>query len=153
MGGGNLGTYIDPDVNPDHYQYHYPVFRIGNKGDGGTDPAMVKVAAPNGDVDTLAAKEWLAKTRRSYAADFQHDFITRYYDGPEVYKKMRDLAAEFPNIAQVYDLPEKTHGLPAQGADDARLPAGVLRHLRRQQPAHRQHGRARARPTATAPSS
>ncbi len=61
LGGGNLTTYIDPDVNPDYYQYHYQVFRIGNKGDGGADPAMVKVAAPNGDVDTIPAKEWLAK--------------------------------------------------------------------------------------------
>ncbi|WP_169542075.1 M14 family zinc carboxypeptidase [Solirubrobacter soli] len=110
MGGGNLGTYIDPDVNPDYYQYHYSIFRIGNKGDGGPDPAWIKVAAPNGDVDTLAAKEWVAKNPPSYAQNFQHGFIQRYYDGPEVYKKMRDLAAEFPTIAQVYDLPEKTTG-------------------------------------------
>ena len=110
MGGGNLTVYIDPDVNPDYYQYHYQVFRIGNKGDGGPDPASVKIAAPNGDVDTIAGKEWLAKNPPSYAAGFKHDFNTRYYDGPEVYKKMRDLAAEFPNISQVYDLPEKTTG-------------------------------------------
>ncbi|HEY6891641.1 MAG TPA: M14 family zinc carboxypeptidase [Solirubrobacter sp.] len=110
MGGGNLTVYIDPDVNPDYYQYHYQVFRIGNKGDGGADPATVKIAAPNGDVDTIPAKEWLAKNPPSYAATFKHDFNTRYYDGPEVYKKMRDLAAEFPNISQVYDLPEKTTG-------------------------------------------
>jgi hypothetical protein len=71
---------------------------------------MVKIAAPNGDVDTIAGKEWLANNPPSYAANFKHDFNTRYYDGPEVYKKMRDLAAESPNIAQVYDLPEKTTG-------------------------------------------
>ena len=140
MGGGNLTTYIDPDVNPDYYQYHYQVFRIGNKGDGGPDPASVKIAAPNGDVDTLAAKEWVAKDPPSYAANFKKDFITRYYDGPEVYKKMRDLAAEFPNISQVYRPAGEDHGLPAQGADDARLSGRVLRHLRRRQPARRQHG-------------
>ena len=33
-------------VNPDYYQYHYPVFRVGNKGDGGALPATIKVAAP-----------------------------------------------------------------------------------------------------------
>jgi hypothetical protein len=110
MGGGNLTTYIDPDVNPDYYQYHYQVFRIGNKGDGGPDPASIKVAAPNGDVDSLAAKEWLAKNPPSYAANFLRDFNTRYYDAPEAYKRMRDLADEFPNISQVYDLPEKSTG-------------------------------------------
>src|SRR4051794_7970916 len=110
VGGGNLTTYIDPDVNPDYYQYHYQVFRLGNKGDGGVMPASIKVAGLNGDVDTLAVKEWIAKTPPGYAAGFKKDFITHYYDSQEAYKKMRDLAAEFPNISQVYDLPEKTTG-------------------------------------------
>jgi hypothetical protein len=110
MGGGNLTTYIDPDVFPRYYQYHYQVFRIGNKGDGGKDPASVKIAAPNSDVDTLAAKEWLSKNPPGYAQNFKRDFTTRYYNGPEAYKKMRDLAAEFPNISRSYELPEKSTG-------------------------------------------
>ena len=110
MGGGNLTTYIDPDVNPDYYQYHYQVFRIGNKGDGGPDPATSRSRRPTATSTRSPPRSGWPRTRPSYAADFKHDFNTRYYDGPEVYKKMRDLAAEFPNISQVYDLPEKTTG-------------------------------------------
>ncbi len=110
MGSGTLTTYIDTDVNPDYYQYHFQVFRIGTKGDGGPDPAYVRIAAPNGDVDTLNAKEWLAKDPPGYAQNFLRDFTTRYYNGAEAYQKMRDLAAEFSNISQVYTLPEKTTG-------------------------------------------
>ena len=33
LGEGVLDDYTDTDVTPDYYQYHYGVFRIGNKGD------------------------------------------------------------------------------------------------------------------------
>ena len=110
MGEGNLTTYIDTDTNPDHYQYHYQVFHLGAKGDGGPDPAYVRIAAPNGDVDTINAKEWIAKNPPGYATGFKRDFITRYYNGPEAYQKMRDLAAEFGNISEAVKLPEQSTG-------------------------------------------
>ena len=112
----------------------------------------MKVSAPNGDVDTIATKEWLAKNPPSYAATFKNDFKTRYYDGPEVYKKMRDLAPEFPNISQVYELPEKTTGYQRKAQTMLGYQHGVLRHVRRQQPARRQHARSRP-PTPTGRSS
>ena len=110
IGGGNLGTYIDTDVNPDYYQYHYSVFRVGDKGDGAVEPATVKIASATGDVDTIDVREWVAKEPPQHGPNVQTGFVQRYYDSQEAYKKMRDLAAEFPNISQVYDLPEKTTG-------------------------------------------
>ncbi len=110
MGGGPLSVYRDGDVNPDYYQYHYFVFRIGNKGDGGKDPALIKLASSNGDTDTIVAKEWLAKNPPGYAAGFKYGFPTRYYNGQEAHQKMRDLANEFPNIAEAIKLPEQTRG-------------------------------------------
>ena len=110
INGGNLGVYIDTDVNPDYYQYHYQVFRVGNKGDGAVLPATVKIAAPNGDVDTIDVREWIAKDPPQPGPGFQSGFVQRYYNSQEAYQKMRDLAAEFPNISQVYELPEKTRG-------------------------------------------
>jgi hypothetical protein len=112
IGGGNLTTYMDgdPTAAPDYYQYHYQIFRIGNKGDGGAEPASVKIAAPNGDVDTLPAKQWVSKNPPSYAQNFLHDFNTRYYNAQEGYERVKALATEFPNIAKTIDLPEKTWG-------------------------------------------
>ena len=40
-----VGVYSDPDVSPDYYQYHYTVFRLGNKGDGGAAARAIKVAS------------------------------------------------------------------------------------------------------------
>ena len=64
-GPSNVGVYRDPDVNPDYYQYHYTVFRVGNKGDGGAVPASIKVSSSNGDVDTLAVASGSPRTRPS----------------------------------------------------------------------------------------
>jgi hypothetical protein len=115
---GALTTYIDPDpsASPDYYQYHYQIFRIGNKGDGGADPAYVKVSAPNGDVDTIPAKEWLPKSPPAYAANFQHDFNTRYYTAQEGYQRVHDLAAQYPNIAKEIKAPEQTWGYERRSA-------------------------------------
>jgi hypothetical protein len=110
LGGGNLGIWYDDRLSPDYYQYHYTVFRVGNKGDGGALPATIKVAAANGDVDTLDVREWIAANPPAPGPGVQKGFVTHYNDSQEAYKKMRDLAAEFPNISQVYELPEKTIG-------------------------------------------
>src|SRR4051794_10903504 len=115
---GPLTTYIDPDPSeaPDYYQYHYQIFRIGNKGDGGADPAYVKISAPNGDVDTISAKEWLPKNPPGYAQTFQHDFNTRYYTAQEGYARVHDLAAQYPNIAKELKAPEQTWGYMRRAA-------------------------------------
>ena len=110
LGGANLGVYYDDMLNPDYYQYHFAVFRIGDKGDGGVLPATIKVAASNGDVDTLDVREWIAQDPPPPGPGFLKGFVTHYNDSQEAYQKMRDLAAEFPNISQVYELPEKTRG-------------------------------------------
>ena len=110
MGGGNLVISVDPQLNPDYYQFHTQIFRIGNKGDGGAMPASVKVAAPNGDVDTLATREWIAENPSPPGPGVLKGFVTHYNDSQEAYKKMRDLATEFPNISEAVKLPEQTRG-------------------------------------------
>ena len=134
-GSGNLAALLDSGITPAQYLYHVSVYRVGNLNDGGTMTATIKVAAPNGDVDTLAVKEWVSKNGTSSPTGFVQDFVTHYPDPQEAYKKMRDLATEFPNIAQVYDLPNKSPGYQrkAQGssARARRTPAGRPRSRRR----------------------
>ena len=67
MGEGLLDDYTDPDVNPDYYQYHYAVFRLP---DTGPEPASIKVASSDGDVDSLNVKEWVSKNPPSYTPTF-----------------------------------------------------------------------------------
>ena len=73
-------------------------------------PATLKVSSSNGDVDTLDVKEWIAKDPPKPPANFLSGFVTHYNDSQEAYKKMRDLAAEFPNTAEAIKLPEQTRG-------------------------------------------
>ncbi|MDA0172071.1 M14 family zinc carboxypeptidase [Solirubrobacter taibaiensis] len=110
MGQGVIAAHPDPDVSPDYYQYHGSAFRIGNKGDGKPDPALVRIASSNGDVDTIAGKEWISKNPPGPAAGFQSGFTTRYLNGQEAHQRMRTLATEFPNISEAIKLPEQTRG-------------------------------------------
>src|SRR3954452_23570620 len=105
-----VGIYSDPDVSPRYYQYHTQTTRLGAPDDGAPLPAMVKIAASNGTVDTVSVKEWIAKNPPGYAQGFKSGFVTHYNEESEAYQKMRDLAAEFPNISQAIKLPEPTTG-------------------------------------------
>ena len=111
LGSGNLSALLDPDVTPAAYLYHVTRFRLGDASTIGTPmPAFVRIAAPNGDVATLAVKKWVGNGAPQYAAGFQKDFITHYVDPQEGYAKITSLAGEFSNIAKVSDLPNKTPG-------------------------------------------
>src|SRR3954447_7378475 len=112
IGTGNLQPYLDTDVTPvAPYLYHVSRYRLGDASTVGTAmPAFVRIAAPNGDVAQIDVKKWVGNGAPQYAAGFQQDFMTHYVDPQESYKLMSDLAAQYPDISQVYDLPNKTPG-------------------------------------------
>jgi Zinc carboxypeptidase/Chitobiase/beta-hexosaminidase C-terminal domain len=112
IGSANLQPYLDTDVSPvAPYLYHVSRYRLGDASTIGTPmPAFVRIAAPNGDVAQLDVRKWVGNGAPQYAAGFQQDFMTHYVDPQESYKLMSDLAAQYPNISQVYDLPNKTPG-------------------------------------------
>ena len=154
MGGGNLTTYIDPDVNPRLLPVPLPGLPDRQQGRRRPRPgARSRSRRPTATSTRSRPRSGWPRTRPATPPSFKHDFNTRYYDGPEVYKKMRDLAAEFPNISQVYDLPEKTTGYQRKAQTMLGYQAASVRDVRRQQPAGRQHGGARRPPTPTARSS
>src|ERR1044072_2922021 len=99
LGSGNLNAFLDTDVNPDYYQYHITRYRVGAKGDGLAVPAYIKVAAPNGDVDTLKTKSWADTTPPGLPATFLSNFNTRYYMAQEGYDRVKSLATEFPTMS------------------------------------------------------
>ena len=111
LGQGALVPYTDPDVTPDYYQYHYRIFRIGNKGDstrrGRVDQGRVQQrrrrhARRQGmDLEGSAAELARPSSPASSRATTTRRTRTR---------RCATLAAEFPNIASVEDLPEKTWG-------------------------------------------
>jgi hypothetical protein len=112
LGTANLSVFNDTDssLNPWAYLYHYTMVRLGDQGSG-TMPAKVRIASSDGSTDEIAVKPWVSKDGTgAYPQTFLKDFNTHYVDPQEAYKKISDLAGEFPNIATVTDLPYKTNG-------------------------------------------
>src|SRR4051794_20146739 len=112
VGSGNLQPYLDTDVTPvAPYLYHVTRFRLGDASTVGTPmPAFIRIAAPNGDVAQLDVKKWVGNGAPQYPQGFQQDFNTHYVDPQEGYRRITDLAALNQDIAQVYELPNKTPG-------------------------------------------
>ncbi|HWK24963.1 MAG TPA: M14 family zinc carboxypeptidase [Solirubrobacter sp.] len=107
---GTLSPYIDsdpPDAN--YYLYHRNIFRVGAIGDGPM-PSEVRVASADGGVDTIPVKRWTSNDGKPFPAGYLQDFNTNYVDSKMAYDKITALSAEFPQISQVYDLPNKTNG-------------------------------------------
>ncbi|WP_051325115.1 M14 family metallopeptidase [Candidatus Solirubrobacter pratensis] len=112
IGTTNMSIFRDTDasLNPWAYMYHDAFVRLGDQGSG-TMPKTVRIASSDGSVDEIAVKQWVSKDgSHPYPQGFIKDFNTHYVDPQEGYKKISDLAAEFPNIAKVMDLPNKTPG-------------------------------------------
>jgi hypothetical protein len=113
IGTANLSPFNDTDssLNPWAYLYHASLVRLGAVNDGGTMPATVRIASSDGSIDEIAVKPWVSKDGSNpFPQGFIKDFNTHYVDPQEAYKKISDLATEFPNIATVSDLPNKTPG-------------------------------------------
>jgi hypothetical protein len=101
---------LQPFVDDQKYLYHTGLFRVGDPNDSSAMPASVRVASAGGGVDTLPVKQWVSKDGKGFPATFQKDFNTHYVDPQEGYKRISDLAAQYPNIAQIYNLPNQTPG-------------------------------------------
>ena len=140
---------IDPGVFPDYYQYHFFVFRVGNKGDGGALPATIKVARP--------------QRRLRHAGRPRVDRPGPAAAGPGLPVGLRDALQRLARGVQEDArprgrVPEHRAGLraaredarlPAQGPDDAGLQRdGAVRHVRRQQPPGRRRRAERREPGA-----
>jgi hypothetical protein len=108
---GALAPLIDAQP-PDgrYYQYHRNIFRVGALNDGQALPTKVQVASSNGGVDTIAVKRWTSADGKGFPAGYVSNFPTGYVDPQQAYQKIRDLAGEFPNLAQIYNLPYQTNG-------------------------------------------
>ena len=96
-------------------------------GDDANVPASrlkVRVAAVAADgtdasFDEAVPVEWAGSALPPRVANFQKDFITKYINPTEIYGRMDQLAAQFPDIVEAITLPNKTEGYqrPGHGHD------------------------------------
>ena len=115
-GGAQLGTgSLSALTDAGQYLYHASRFRVGDRGT--PMPAGIRIAAPNGDVATLAVKRWTDGSGTTSPGGFIQDFVTHYVTPREAYEKVRLLSSEFPDTAEAAAAAEQDQRLSAQGAD------------------------------------
>ncbi len=122
-----MNLNIDPDTTPDTYIEHRELVRIG---DAGTftprRPDRIRIGSSTGATIEAEVKTWLGGGLPPMGDRFIRDFSTRYMDPTEVYQRFDELAAEFPNIAQLIPLPNRTNGYQrrAQATMEGTTPPG-----------------------------
>ena len=106
-----MSTNIDPDTTPDTYIEHRELIRIGDAGSVlPARPTKIRVGSSTGQSAEGDVQVWLGGGLPPMKKRFISDFTTRYMDPTEVYARFDALATEFPNIAEMITLPNKTNG-------------------------------------------
>ena len=141
-----MNVNIDPDTTPDTYIEHRELLRIGDAGTSTPPrPTRIRIGSSTGATIEAPVNTWLGGGLPPMSSRFLKDFTTRYMDPTEVYGRFRELATEFPNIAQLVPLPNATNGYQRRAQA---LMAGTTRSRQRlpEHPGRRGGGDARRRP-------
>jgi hypothetical protein len=105
MGSGgtqNISRFVDAGV----YLYHRGASSVS------TRPDYIRITSPTGDVAVAKVNDWLPiEGDDEFKGDvYEEDFITSYLTPTDLYDRIHQLAAEFPDLAEIVELPYKTNG-------------------------------------------
>ena len=101
-----MNVNIDPDTTPDTYVEHRELVRITQPA----APTRIRIGSSTGASIEADVDVWLGGGLPPMNKKFLKDFTTRYLDPTEVYARIGELAAEFPNISELVPLPNETNG-------------------------------------------
>jgi hypothetical protein len=100
-GQQNITRFVDAGV----YLYHRGAAQVSAM------PDRIRITSPTGDVAIAKVEEWLPiPDDTEDDAGFLKDFVTSYLTPTELYNRIHQLAADFPQIAEVIELPHRTNG-------------------------------------------
>src|SRR3954452_3785368 len=112
-----FGRFIDTDPTPDEYMYHRQLIRLtGAYANLAAKDIQLRVATAataggaEASVETFPVTEWVGKDLPPHVAGFKTEFFTHYQDPTETRKDLDDLAAKYPELMSVVNMPEKTSG-------------------------------------------
>lgn len=104
MGSGgtqNISRFVDAGV----YLYHRGAAAVE------TRPDTITITSPTGDTATAKVNDWLPiEGEGAGGPNYQTDFITSYLTPTELYDRIKALAAEYPQISEIVELPHQTNG-------------------------------------------
>ncbi|MGW8250258.1 MAG: M14 family metallopeptidase [Anaerolineales bacterium] len=99
-------TSLRAFVDAGEYLYHRRSASVNGR------PDMLTVSSDTGASATTTFREWLPDQEPKW--DYQRGFIDHYMDPTEIYARIEALAAEFPDLAEIIDLPYLTNGYRRQ---------------------------------------
>jgi hypothetical protein len=94
-----LSRFVDADV----YLYHRGMATVT------TRPAYIEVRSPNGGVASARVSEWLPPGRPDRDRPLT-GFVESYLTPVELYGRIKQLADEYPRLAEIVELPHQTNG-------------------------------------------
>jgi Zinc carboxypeptidase/Chitobiase/beta-hexosaminidase C-terminal domain len=106
MGSGgsiSMQRFVDAGV----YMYHR------RQTSSPVQPDMIRLTSSTGDVVDAKVTEWLPPDPLP-DKDRYEDFVDNYMDPTELYAKINALASEFPDLAEIRNLPYTTNGYRRQ---------------------------------------
>lgn len=98
-GSDNISRFVDAGV----YLYHRGTDQVD------TRPEYVRITSPTGDVAVAKVNDWLMGEIDPDAPPLT-DFITSYLTPTDLYERIEQLAAQFPEISEIVELPYTTNG-------------------------------------------
>ncbi|MCE0488159.1 M14 family metallopeptidase [Ornithinimicrobium sediminis] len=100
-GTQDIRAFVDAGV----YLYHRGAAAVA------TRPDYIRITSPTGDTATAKVDDWLpVEGEEEIGPKYQKDFITSYLTPTELYDRIHALAEEFPDIAEIVELPYETNG-------------------------------------------
>ena len=100
-GTQTISRFVDAGV----YLYHRGAAAVTAR------PDYIRITSPSGDVAVARVQEWLPiPVTDPEGPGYQKDFVTSYLTPTELYARIGQLAAEFPELAEVVELPYRTNG-------------------------------------------
>ncbi|WP_127479357.1 M14 family metallopeptidase [Nocardioides pantholopis] len=113
LGSGGTQT-INRFVDAGVYLYHLGAsnVQVDVRGEA-IRPDRVRITSPSGDVAIVKVNDWLPTGSESdpfKGAGYQEDFISKYLVPTELYSRVEQLAATYPQLAEVVELPNRSAG-------------------------------------------
>jgi zinc carboxypeptidase/chitobiase/beta-hexosaminidase-like protein len=114
----NMGRFIDDQgVTPQEYMYHRQLVRLtGSYANLSANDIQIRVATAAtaggaaASVETFPVSEWLGQGLPPHVAGFRTEFFTHYQDPTETRANLDALAAQYPELMSVVNMPELTSG-------------------------------------------
>ena len=114
----NMGRFIDNQgVTPQEYMYHRQLVRLtGAYANLAASDIQLRVATAataggaEASTETFPVSEWLGQDLPPHVAGFRTEFFTKYQDPTETRADLDALAAQYPELMSVVNMPEQTSG-------------------------------------------